>query len=302
MSGISAWPGVRAADFPGVTISSLIVFAPRGVGVASPAVPTAAMYSLAPGGAQPANPALGLSGGVASGAAVAFNAARNRNVWSCGGPAGANEVSVRGREIRTGVADGPWTVPSAAAQEPSLAVCGWGGIMEFRPGVTAVSTGFGWVILPGGGGAGFSWLGGPLAAEGSSFQNTGTWPYVILELPPGGVGPLRVRVRGNDGTARFHVPAVAVNPFAPFLFDWRVYRATPTRAARYELRLSGVLAFSQSMSEGAGPGGESASPSGTTHGVWPLFWNQMQTAFGAIFQDHWFYTGYDAASTTDREP
>jgi hypothetical protein len=302
VSGVSGWPGARAADFPGVTISSLIAFAPRGVGIASPAVPSGAMYGVAPGGAQLTNPALGLSGGVASGAQVAYNATRNRNVWSCGGPAGANEVSVRGREIRTGVADGPWTAPSAAAQEPSLAVCGWGGIMEFRPGVTAVSTGFGWVIVPGGGGAGFSWLGGPLAAEGSTFQNTGTWPYVILELPPGGVNPLRIRVRGNDGTARFHVPSIAVNPFAPFGFDWRVYRATPTRAARYELRLSGVLAFTQSMSEGAGPGGESASPTATGHGIFPLFWNQMQTAFGAIFQDHWFYTGYDSASTTDREP
>jgi len=302
MSGIASWPGVRSSDFPGVTLSSLIVFAPTGTGVASPAVPPANMYRLQPGGGAPANPATGLSGGVASGASVAYNATRNRNVWLCGGPAGANEVSVRGREIRTGVADGPWAIVAPAAQEPSLAVCGWGGIMEFRPGVTAVSTGFGWVVLPGGGAAGFSWLAGPLAAEGSTFQATGTWPYVILELPPGGVGPLRIRVRGNDGTARFYVPAIAVNPFAPFLFDWRVYRATPTRPARYELRLSGVLAWSQSMSEGAGPGGESASPTRTGDGLFPLFWNQQQTAFGAIFQDYWFYTGYDAASTTDREP
>lgn len=297
---IEVWPSQEDVSFPGVTVSSLIAFAAAGQGVASPAVPSAAMYRVAPGAAAPANPPLGLSGGVASGAQVAFNATRNRNVWSCGGPAGANEISVRGRDQRTGVADGPWTIPAPAGQEPSMAVCGWRGQMEFRPGVTGVSTGFGWVILPGGGGAGFSWLGGPLAAEGSTFQNTGTWPYVILELPPGGVGPLRIRVRGNDGTARFHVPAVTVNPFAPFLFDWRVYRATPQRPAKYQLLLGDLFAWEQSMSVGAGPGGESASPTATTHGVFPLFWNQQQTAFGAIFQDHIFYTGYDRDSTTDR--
>lgn len=297
---IEVWPSQDEVSFPGVTVSSLIAFASVGVGQASPQVPQGAQYRQLPGGAPLTNPPLGLSGGVASGAGVAFNAAANRNVFSCGGPAGANEVSIRGRDARTGVADGPWTIAAPAGQEPSQAVCGWRGTMAFRPGVTAVSTGFGWVVNPGGGGAGFSWLAGPLAAEGGTFQNTGTWPYVILELPPGGVGPLRIRVRGNDGTARFHVPAVVVNPFTPFVFDWRVYRATPQRPAKYQLLLADLFAWEQSMSVGAGPGGESASPSATTHALVPLFWNQMQTAFGCIFQDHVFYTGYDRDSTTDR--
>ncbi len=296
---IEVWPSQEDVSFPGVTVSSLIAFAPAGQGVASPAVPPVGMYRVAPGATTPANPPLGLSGGVASGAGVAFNATANRNVFSVGGPAGANEVSIRGRDTRTAVADGPWTIPAPSGQEPSQAVCGYRGTMQFRPGVTAVSTGFGWVVLAGGGGAAFSWLGGPLAAEGGAFQNTGTWPYAILELAAG-AGPLRIRVRGNDGTVRFHVPAVTVNPFAPFVFDWRVYRATPQRPAKYQLLLADLFAWEQSMSQGAGPGGESASPTATTHALVPLFWNQMQTAFGCIFQDHVFYTGYDRESTTDR--
>lgn len=297
---IDLWPTPDDVTFPGVTLASLIAFAPVGTGIASPAVPPLTMYRQAPGYTNPAIPPMGLAGGVASGAGVAFNAAANRNVFSCGGPGGANEVSIRGRDLRTAVADGPWVIPAPIGQEPSMQICGWGGTMNFRPGVTAVSTGFGWVVLTGGSGAGFSWLGGPLAAEGSTFQNTGTWPYVILELPPGGLGPLRIRVRGNDGTARFHVPSVTVDPFTPFGFDWRVYRATPLAPARYQLYLGGVLAWEQLMSAGAGPGGESASPSATTHALVPLFWNQMQTAFGCIFQDHFFYTGYDRDSTTER--
>jgi hypothetical protein len=302
--GISAWPGAGRVTFPGVTLSSLISFAPAGQAVASPSPPTAAMYRIAPANTVPGAPMLGITATVGSGAQVRYLNPWGREVFD----AANGQVSLFARSFTACPAAGPWRQPYPGIPEPALAVCGWAATMLHRANPSLVGCGSGFIVRAIATGGGASWAGGPLAGEvGGDFQPGGTYPYVALYRAAGLSQPLQVRVRGNDGVVRFYPLAFVVDPLVMYTADWRIYRATALRPARYELRINGVLAWSQDMNDGPGLNGDhSASPTVSGATIVPMFWNQLDPGIagvplaGFIALDHVFYTGYDSRSTTDR--
>lgn len=298
---VLSFPSLSGAAIPGVTVTQLGVLAPAGTVTANPAAPAANQWRYYPIGSPPTNAPLQISGGVASGARVGYRAEENATCFWIGGPAGDSSCAAYMRTLLWSIPDGPFIQPLPGRPEPSLAVCGWRSVIRHFAAAAAVGVGHGWMVGNASGGGGNPWESGTLPPEGGDFYATATIPYVVLEVPAGG-GPMRVRVRGNDGTVRFHQPDVDVDPVAGYSVDWRVYRATQTRPARYALFLNGLLAWSQSMSEGPNQDGtESASPSAGAFAIYPAIWQQRAGGTGAKFLDLAVYAGYDNASTVDRQ-
>lgn len=297
--GISAWPTPEESSFPGVSLTDFIRLIPAGDDTGTPLAPTAAMFQ-APGNGNASPGAPNLVAGVASGAGVQYDAGLGFMCWRVGGPAGASEATLTLKFPRMCVPEGPWRTPALTVPEPSYAVCGFRqSMIHVANPAAGLAIGCGWVV----GGepltAGNNWAGGPLAnADNDLVFPSNTRPYVcLIKL---NVGAYQVRVRGNDGVSRLYPLNFAVNPLLPHVVDFRVYRATLTSPARYALYINAELAWSQLMSEGAGPGGESASPTATNVAVMPFISSQGQGGPGCRVWDFVAYRGYDLESTTNR--
>jgi hypothetical protein len=300
VTGIQVWPSPEEATFPGVTVATLWSFMARGLTQAAVSVPLLDKWYDKSGyqilGAQIP---LGTNLGAGCNARVTYSAPLGRTVFAIDG-GGANFAYLVARRLEIVTAEGPWRTPARVIPEPMTAVCGYRVGITHNPGVSPLTVGYGFVCKPIALAGGFVWTGGPLPAEGGDMQINATWPYVLLVVPAGSAD-LMVRVRGNDGVIRMHSLAFVVDPFQPYTADWRVYRATLTRPARYELWINGALAWQQSMDEGPGPGNFSASPTAAGDAVLPLLWTANSGTFGAVWEEITFYSGYAAESTVTRD-
>jgi len=299
-SGIQGWGNPESGAVPGVTIASGVALCPAGQIVAAPAIPTAAMWRNIGGGAAPAINPLQFAAGLAAGTQVGYRADENGTVFFTGNGAGASESSIYARQNQWSLASGPYVRAAGGLQEPSQAVLGWRGrLRHLIVNAAGRYSAHGFMVGRVASLGGDPWLGGPLAAEGGIFHPTGTQPYVVLYFGPAGAAPV-IRVRGKDGVVRTTALPIALDPLLSYGVEWRAYRATATLAARYVLLIGGVVMWSQFMSEGAGPGNESASPAGTNQAIYPLIWDQGPQGSGATFSDLFIYNGYDNPATVDR--
>lgn len=299
LPGISAWPSPDDVSFPGVTVSDFIRLIPAGRNNAPPVAPDLQMWTT-PGG-EPISWGNGfLVAGIASGACIQYVPALGFTCWAWGGPPGANESTFMAKMPRICVPDGPYRNVAPTQPEPSYAVVGYRMTMLHAANPAAgLAIGCGWVAAGEPVAAGNPWGGGPLAnGDNDLVFPTNTRPYVaLLKL---NAGNYQVRVRGNDGVSRLHALNSVVDPLIPHVVDFRVYRATLTSPARYALYINGILQWSQLMSAGAGPGGESASPTAGNVALSPFFQSQGQGGPGGRLWDLVLYRGYDLDSTTDR--
>lgn len=297
--GISAWPTPDDVSFPGVTVADFCRLIPAGAITGTPLAPTAPMFVDWLG--VPVTPGvMDLRAGLASGAGVTYDGTLGFVMWRVGGPAGASEASLVLKYARCYVPDGPYRAAAPTPPEPSYAVCGFRQSMHHVANPAAgLAIGCGWLVGSGSVVAGDDWAGGPLAnGDNDLIFPTNTRPYVcLIKL---NAGAYQVRVRGNDGVSRLYPLNFAVDPLLPHVVDFRVYRATLTSPARYALYINGELAWSQLMSEGAGPGNESASPTAGNMAIKPFLSAQGQGGPGIRVWDVVTYRGYDLDSTTDR--
>ena len=298
--GITVWPSADDVSFPGVLISDFTRLIPAGAVAAGPLAPTVNMFTGRDGiNAAPGGP--NLVAGLSSGASVAYDAALGFALWRVVGFAGDGYATLTLKYPRMVVPEGPWRTPALSVPEPSYAVCGFRQSM-FLTGNAAVGAaiGCGWVVGGDPLAAGNNWGGGPLAnGDNDLVFPTNTRPYVCLIKLNAGL--YQVRVRGNDGTSRLYPLNNVIDSTQAHVVDFRVYRATLTSPARYALYINGVLQWSQLMSEGAGPGGESASPTTGGAAIMPFISSQgVNNGQGVRVWDCVVYRGYDLASTTDR--
>lgn len=298
--GIVPWPAAPdAASFPGVSISDFVRLIPTGAITGTPLAPPANMWTDA-NGVTVAPGAPNLVAGVASGAGVTYDPTLGFAMWRVGGPAGASEATLTLKFQRTTVPDGPYRTVAPTPPEPSYAVIGLRQSMFHAANPAAgVAIGCGWVTGAEPTIAGNVWGAGPLVnGDNDLVSPTNTRPYVCLIKLNAGL--YQVRVRGNDGVSRLYALTNVIDPLLPHLVDFRVYRATLTSPARYALYINNVLQWSQLMSEGAGPGDESASPSLGNVAILPFISSQGVGGPGIRVWDSIVYRGYDLASTTDR--